>query len=624
MQIKYRPEIDGLRALAVLAVILYHAKLCEGGFLGVDVFFIISGYLITAIILSDLNNKSFSFLDFYQRRARRILPMLLFMTLATVPFAWYYLNEIAIYKYAQSILAVEFFVSNIWFAFSTNYFAPTNELNPLLHTWSLGVEEQFYLLWPLGIFAMWKYFRKHIVLLISFLIVSTLLLSQVLSGIERDYNFFLLPSRIWQLMSGALLAYLETIYSREKDSKLNIIIPPICLLILLVYLAYIPIANNPNLKTCVPAIATLGLIWFAGKNDIATKILTNKLIVLLGMISYSAYLWHQPILVFLRFHNLGQLSQLQKISYIPITLLISYFSWKFIETPMRDRKKINIRDLISSCILMMLVLAICAVLIIFNRGFPERFNIPKHVRKTIIFSKLKQSYNEFGDLKRKQIDFLIYGDSHAAAVYPAIYEAAINTHKHGIISFIRGCAPVRGSAIRTGSKEKECSDRNHEVFAFVKQNNIRNVILVGKWLRVFSLNKDISAFNNDLRATLDAYKAMNVNLFIFLQVPAQNYDVYGVYNFAYKQNINNILPFLNAHSITTLEVENAQLEFLNNLQPYVTNNITIVDPEPWLCNQDFCSIGTASTSYYADFNHLSPHGAIRLVPLFEDLLKNMK
>ena len=214
--IKYRPEIDGLRTIAVTSVILFHAEfslsgknIVAGGYLGVDVFFVISGYLITSIILRSLDNQSFSFLNFYERRARRILPILLTVMLATLPLAWTVLYPQELKEYANSLLYSTFFSSNFWFFSEDPYWAADSSLKPFLHTWSLAVEEQFYFIMPVLLVGLNKYAKKALLPVLSVILFSSLVLANWASDEYPQFSFYMLPTRMWELLAGTILAVLE-------------------------------------------------------------------------------------------------------------------------------------------------------------------------------------------------------------------------------------------------------------------------------------------------------------------------------------------------------------------------------------------------------------------------------
>jgi len=244
MTIKYRPEIDGLRAIAVIAVVLYHAGFVingtnsfSGGYIGVDIFFVISGYLITSIIIKEMAEQKFSFLKFYERRARRILPALFIVMLSSLPFAWIYLLPKAMKEYAASILSSLVFSSNFWFWQEDNYWAEPSALKPFLHTWSLSVEEQFYLVFPMILVMLWRFAKRHITSILVAGFLLSLLVAELGTIIHPDFTFYLLPSRGWELLAGAILAKHEMDHGRLNRPCFDTFMPILGLF--LIFYAYI-------------------------------------------------------------------------------------------------------------------------------------------------------------------------------------------------------------------------------------------------------------------------------------------------------------------------------------------------------------------------------------------------
>ena len=236
MSLKYRPEIDGLRAIAVFAVILYHAEFnfgsynpFKGGFIGVDVFFVISGYLITSILLREMSEGKFNFTRFYERRARRILPALFTVMSASLPFAYYTMLPKAVIEYAGSILSVLAFGSNIWFWREDSYWAAPSALKPFLHTWSLSVEEQFYVFFPIILLLLYKFAQRYITAIFAFGFLFSLLLSHFGSAYFPKATFFLLPTRAWELLAGVVLAKIEIEEGRMGRPFLDFVMPIISL-----------------------------------------------------------------------------------------------------------------------------------------------------------------------------------------------------------------------------------------------------------------------------------------------------------------------------------------------------------------------------------------------------------
>lgn len=349
----YRKEIDGLRAIAVLPVMFFHAGFngFSGGFLGVDIFFVISGYLITSIILKQKEAGTFSLATFYERRIRRIFPALFFILLVCLPFAWLWLLPHELKDFGQSLMAVSIFVSNIFFWQESDYFAADAEMIPLLHTWSLAVEEQYYLLFPLLIIILWPIFKgKANKLSVFFLLVAiaSLAFSEWAWRHYPEANFYLLPSRAWELLAGVLAA----LYLFQRKPEGN---QAISLLGLAMILGSIFFLSNklpfPSLYTLIPVTGTVLIILFASHATWVGKLLSTPALVGIGLISYSAYLWHQPIFVFARLQSFQELPAWQFLVLIVLTLILAFLSWKFIEQPFRNRQNFTQRQIFSMGIL---------------------------------------------------------------------------------------------------------------------------------------------------------------------------------------------------------------------------------------------------------------------------------
>jgi peptidoglycan/LPS O-acetylase OafA/YrhL len=353
MSLKYRPEVDGLRSIAVSSVVLYHAEflqgernLFQGGFIGVDIFFVISGYLITLIILGEMGEDRFSFADFYERRARRILPALFTVMLVSIPFAWLYMLPDAMREYAGSLLSALGFTSNIWFWLEDSYWAAPNALKPFLHTWSLSVEEQFYLFFPPVMLILYRYAKDHI----TGIILAGFFLSLVLAEFtSRNYavaGFYLLPMRGWELLAGALLARYELERGRVTHSFLNATMPFLGLLMVCYSIfEFSGKTPHPSFITLIPIIGTMLLILFAKKGELITGLLSSRPFVSLGLISYSFYLWHFPVFAFARM-AFEEVSSLGKITLIFLSLILSIASYYFVEKPARKKSSLPRRPLV--------------------------------------------------------------------------------------------------------------------------------------------------------------------------------------------------------------------------------------------------------------------------------------
>jgi len=340
---EYRPDIDGLRAISVIAVILFHAEIFEfkGGFLGVDIFFVISGYLISSIVLKEINNKNFSLINFYNRRARRILPVLIITILLTSLFSipFMFPNEIE-YLFKTNI-SIIFFFSNFFFWKNTDYFDDLTSQSPLLHTWSISVEEQFYILFPLLTIIFFKIKKQNLFLLLVLIIfLLSLFSSEILSKTHPDFNFFSTSSRVFEISLGVLLSFISQknlLYKEIKYiSKNSYSIIFFCVLILSFFI-FDKHYNLPNSLTLIILICCSYFLICSNRETLICKLLSNKLMVILGKSSYSLYIFHYPVFVFLNLYNLINF----KFLSIPILVIVSILSYKYIETPFRNKKKIS-------------------------------------------------------------------------------------------------------------------------------------------------------------------------------------------------------------------------------------------------------------------------------------------
>jgi len=344
----YRSEIDGLRALAVLAVIFFHAgfESFSGGFVGVDIFFVISGYLITAIILADIEQGKFSIFKFYERRARRILPALFVVMLACIPFAWLLLSPSDLTSFSKTLSTVPLFISNFFFWSEGGYFEAAAELKPLLHTWSLAVEEQYYVLFPLFMMFFWKLARRYMLITLGLVFLASLGLAQWAAYAKPVAAFYLLPARVWELLVGAFAAIYLSKDCRGASSKIAGEVAGWLGVAFIFYsfFAYSKATPFPSFYTLVPTLGALLIILFASQQNFVGKFVGNKVFVGLGLISYSAYLWHQPILAFARYWMV-EINFLTTWILISLIIILSILSWKYVEAPFRSSHQFKRKDI---------------------------------------------------------------------------------------------------------------------------------------------------------------------------------------------------------------------------------------------------------------------------------------
>ena len=399
---KYRAEIDGLRALAVLPVILFHAgfEWFSGGFVGVDVFFVISGYLITTIIISEMDEGKFSIVNFYERRARRILPALFFVIIASFPLFYfsYYGNYFT--EYVKSIAATATFTSNIFFWLNSDYFSLGSEIKPLLHTWSLAVEEQYYILFPIFLMLTWRLGIKWILILLSIVFVISLGVAQWGAYNSPNAAFFLLPTRGWELLVGVFAAFYLKYNTYLKSLFLNQILSLLGLgMIVYSIIAFDESTPFPSLYALIPTIGTGLIILSSTKQTLIHSLLGSKVLVGIGLISYSAYLWHQPLLAALAFNMPFEEHYFYKILVILITLALAYLSYKFIEGPFRNKYQISKQNIFIFAIVGSISLTLFGVVMGDKKDHNNNYSV-KFNQKGYIFDNaklLEDSWNILGD-----------------------------------------------------------------------------------------------------------------------------------------------------------------------------------------------------------------------------------
>ena len=356
----YRKEIDGIRALAVISVILFHAGFStfSGGFFGVDIFFVISGYLITKVIVEELENGAFSLLNFYERRIRRIIPALSFVMLCTLPFAWLWMMPQDLKEFSRSLISTPLFLSNFLFYLTSDYFSTSSEFIPLIHTWSLAVEEQYYILFPLFLMFIWKLGKKWSIFLLSIIAITSFLIAKNNSLTKPLYAFYMLQSRAFEILIGAIIALLiknkEELFYKESPTRIVVIYQKyksiiyqslsIAGLAMMIYaiLFFDKNNQNPTLFALITAIGTGLVLAFATNKNFIGKFLSHKILVGIGLISYSAYLWHQPLFAFARLKTIdNNLSQIFLIFLSLSSFLLAFLAGNISKIHLETNQKLQ-------------------------------------------------------------------------------------------------------------------------------------------------------------------------------------------------------------------------------------------------------------------------------------------
>jgi peptidoglycan/LPS O-acetylase OafA/YrhL len=502
----YRPDIDGLRAIAVIPVVLFHvgAPIFSGGFVGVDVFFVISGYLITSIILPEIEAHRFSIARFYERRVRRIFPALVVVLIFCGSVGFILLTPSDYKTLGESIVATTLFVSNIFFWRQTNYFAAPASESPLLHTWSLSIEEQFYVFYPLILILVSRWPKARITV-ISLICVVSFTAGAVLVFFKPSATFYLGPTRAWELLIGGLIALANT--QKRTLGKLNryLALFGIALIVFSV-LAYSSSMRFPGAAALLPVMGTAFLIWSGQyETTIVHRFLSLPVLTAVGKASYSLYLWHFPIIAFASYVELSGLDWRDKTAICLISLIVSFLSLRYIERPFRQSTKENgFRKPVQVAISGMALLFGAGLLIAAGAGLPSRLD-----QASVAFLATEQ------DKDRHRMDCLasdqkivrpaegcklgstdtnpaivLWGDSHAVVTASALAEAAEQNHASLLLAASVDCPvgigfgidPRIGSALATNRGYQYCEKYNSDMLDFVRSNpSIRVVVLSSRW-----------------------------------------------------------------------------------------------------------------------------------------------
>lgn len=491
--IKYRPEIDGIRAIAVLAVIFFHAGFStfSGGYIGVDIFFVISGYLITSIISKDLEHSRFSLVTFYERRARRILPALFLVVLLTIAAAYFCLLPPQMLEFSKSIGAVALFVSNVLFWRTSGYFDSTAGEKPLLHTWSLGVEEQFYIFFPLILFFLWKHRKNFLVPGIVLIAFGSLAVSQWLSQGHAMANFFLIPSRAWELMIGALAALIFKHKEDLSSGAKNALSALGFLMMVLPIFMFTDATPTPSVLALPPTLGTALLLAFSQKTAVG-RLLSLKALVAVGLLSYSAYLWHQPIFAMVRARSLQEPTHLESTLLIALTVLLSYLSWRFVEAPFRNTGKFSRNTVFAYASVGTIMLLGFSFLGTRDNGL--QFRVDSHTNAILDardilsdpchsqFSTSDIQNNKYCRLGLKDRDptLVILGDSLAGSMLMAVDDWA--TKQHIAVAAVTDgwCAPLLDFGSQSANPKCR-SLQNASLEKFASSASVNTVVLMAEW-----------------------------------------------------------------------------------------------------------------------------------------------
>ena len=647
---QYRADIDGLRAIAVIGVILFHANLgFTGGYVGVDVFFVISGYLISRIIVREVREERFSLQDFWVRRIRRILPAAATVVFATFLAGALILEPNSLRGLGISGIAYSLMVANVFFWKSSGYFSESAELQPLLHTWSLSVEEQFYVVLPIALTFLlrrkssWTFYIIAAIAMASFAL-NVLLLNEYPSSV-----FYLLPFRAWELLAGTLLVLCG---DRIKLSEITNELLAVCGLgaIVIPMLYYTDGIQFPGLAAALPVGGTV--LFIASNMSKATytgQLVSLKPLVAIGLISYSLYLWHWPLLVFSR-HIFIVPTLFNTGAALVLTLIFSYLSWLYIETPFRTSRRLRVPSTAFQFgAATTVVVGGIASLFWMNNGLPSRFDeSTRNIIADIGWAGREYATDgpsaspagkSIGDSTKSRPDFVLWGDSHGMAVAALIDKLAKERGLSGNALLSSGRPPVTGlwKPLKGPASQATTLAINQSRFDWIIDSKVKHVILVARWkgmidgLRDTEIDERTGRVRNYPMVVDDpemipsaevSRKALRLQLTKMIERLADNdVKVWLVFQMPVSTRAHVARDFYLTRRFPKLNPEVFRLDtpkseyledrasILSLLTGISSENLQFIDPLPFVFDGEEQLLLYGERAYYKDEDHLTRAGA---------------
>lgn len=628
----YRPDIDGLRAIAVLSVIAFHMSktALPGGYLGVDIFFCLSGYLITSIIWREARQDQFSLARFYERRVRRIAPALLALLAIISPIAAVLLLPADLIGYGKSVLASLGFVANIYFWRDTNYFSRVAEEKPLLHLWSLGVEEQFYIFFPLLLVALKRWAPRGTVPIIAALVLVSLATNAITIRIGGSSPaFFLLPTRAWELGIGALVALAPRGFSFPAAAR------GIASLVGAASVAYGLISSNELIGGILPAafpvvVGTALIIAARADGSIVNRLLATQPFVAIGLVSYSLYLWHWPVLVFGRYYLVRELMLLELGLAFVLMLALAYASWRYIERPFRVRE-MPVRRVYSWTGSGALMTAVVGAIFVATNGIPGRLNSEAATINAAVGTNYRCAVSEYrafgasracslnlpgGDMEKAEV--VLLGNSFAQMYAPIVRDLLRESGQAGILVPANGCLPTP-----TLNLSPDCADiaaRNLEAVEAVP--SLRLVVLgltyhdsllvspSGKVVR-----NDLEALGEALDVLIQRLQARGIKVALVGPVAVPGYDV--------ASEVSRRLAFGRPIHSPLYEPEARFMARYGKLIDRFASrpDIAFIRPDRVQCVDGQCRFVSDGRSYFADGGHIAEGALPEFAPAFRAALQ---
>ncbi|MDD5227250.1 MAG: acyltransferase family protein [Methylococcales bacterium] len=648
--LNYRPDIDGLRAVAILLVLIFHGfpRFIKGGFIGVDIFFVISGYLITSIILKSQAQGEFNLVDFYSRRIKRIFPALLVVLIFCLTFGWFSLLADEYQALGKHVAAGAVYISNLVLQSEAGYFDTDAEFKPLLHLWSLGIEEQFYLIFPL-LLMLTARFKSNALIIITLSLLSSFTLNVLLIDQNPTGVFFFPQTRAWELLIGSFVAHIN-LYQRQRFDDLLAKLPfsknhnaPNILAWLslsLIVGAWIGLDNTkiifPNGWALLPTLGAAGLILAGEQAWFNRKVLASKAAVWLGLISYPLYLWHWPLLALMRTIEMDKPKSYLRLFALFLSVLLAWLTYQLVEKKLRfwNHKGTTVGLLAS-----LLFVGSVGYYIQQHAGYPERFNYAKNWKEGELgqapwkakWLRQKECTDKFGEYVfclvqniEKPMSVVLLGDSHANHFYPALLKNNYFKNDNILNLSGSGCSPFFDTLT------DKCHESMHKALNFVLATESIHTVIVSNRdkliidglndaklphnkFKKLNVDKENTAFlfQQTMRETFQQLLAAHKRVIFITDIPELEFNPADCITRPWRISKNSVkTPCATPRE----QVEKNHQIYLDLVTPVLNEfpEIIIWDTVPAFCDADYCWAIKDQKMLYRDDNHLSETGAIYL------------
>lgn len=615
--LSYRADIDGLRAFAVLSVVIFHAfpSFLQGGFIGVDVFFVISGFLISSLMIKDLEDGKFSFLDFYARRVKRIFPALVVVLSACFTFAWFVLFDDELKQLGNHLLRAAVFLSNFILWHEAGYFDNVAETKPLLHLWSLGIEEQFYIVWPLVMWALWRFRQKRALLVFSMLSLS---FCWNIWQSQRDltHDFYSPLTRFWELMGGAWLAvclpHLSVGANWQRYSNHRSWAG-----IFLLFMSVLLIDKTkafPGAWAFLPVAGAMLVISGGGSSWVNQRLFSNSALVWFGLISYPLYLWHWPIFSFARIIESGAPSASVRMLLVFFSVVMAWLTYKLIEKPIRWHWQSTRKTPIL--VVCMVGLGVLGFVTNKNKGFPDREAVvSQHIKhegdigheafhayfRGNFFPCAEESIQNtagnwlgmvrcFQSKPLKRVDLVLLGDSHAEHLFIGVAEALPHLN---VAYYAKGALPL------LQQPEFDAIFKH-----LLSEKNVKAVVITAMWADRLSEVSSADVLASDLSNTIRALQQSGKAILLTNDIPKFDFD-------PQRCKFQRPLSQSTSCQMPISDFEDKRSKYMLILQKVVNENpsVNFLSLSEQLCGSEFCSMAHEGKIYYRDSNHLNIVGS---------------